>query len=844
MRLAGRHRRRPEGRPRQGVAGQAVRLGGGLPLRRPGRPGLRRPRLHARVRRRAVLPRAPGRPDLGGHLARSSGWSSPGPSRSAASAGSSADDRRRPPADAGRPRTRAGAASGRSTSGRCSPRARSRSSARRPGPDLAETVRDNLHGDGQRDALPLRQPEVRRKPGASRATRTSPRCPRCPTPSLVALNPLRAATVTQAGGRRGCAGASSSRAAAWSRAARPRPQMQRDVRDDRPPRTAWRSSARTAWAMIDLTTNAAVVHRRRQPVAAARRRGRDRPERLGHRRVHPLRDADRVQPDHRQRRRGRPRRVRLPGALASTTPRPTRSSCSWRASSDPSGSSRWPTGRSSSASRSSPSRSGGQRAGAGGGDRPQRVDRRRGPGDRRRARRRRGHPLRRSRRAARGRRARTPAAGGPGRSVGRGRTGVVTVSTGEASLIADLAAETGLDLPPVPDAARAAILRDLPTMGYVGNPIDPWGAADDAIAIRSVFARLRRVGCLRRPRDRPRLPVPLAAGRGRGRADGHDARSLDATRDRPEILPVFISLTSGEPTPEIQALLDAAGGVPLLRGPREAERAIARRAWWEARRAERRLGRARPPDLAGAGGRPDARAVTTTDPSGRGRDAAASTDAVRGRAPRAAAGRRRPGRRGDRRRPTPATARAAAAGWAAGRSRSSSTPSVWPTRAISAAFALGLAGDQRSNGGRSELLELRPAARPRRPRRARRADGRRRDRAHRRARPRPAVRTGRRRRARRGPRRGPRRRGDPARADRPSRGARDARVAPRGPLLAGARGRPAVDRRAVADLVVALGRLAWDRPDLVAVDLNPVLAGPDGAIAVDALVVLEDASTG
>ena len=53
VRLAGRHRGRPQGRPRQGVAGQAVRVGGGLPLRRPGRPGLRRPRLHARVRRRS-----------------------------------------------------------------------------------------------------------------------------------------------------------------------------------------------------------------------------------------------------------------------------------------------------------------------------------------------------------------------------------------------------------------------------------------------------------------------------------------------------------------------------------------------------------------------------------------------------------------------------------------------------------------------------------------------------------------------------------------------------------------------------------------------------------------------
>src|SRR5260221_340300 len=41
-----------------------------------------------------------------------------------------------------------------------------------------------------------------------------------------------------------------------------------------------------------------------------------------------------------------------------------------------------------------------------------------------------------------------------GRRVGRGRTGVVTVSTGEASLIADLAPQTGIDLPDVPPSAR------------------------------------------------------------------------------------------------------------------------------------------------------------------------------------------------------------------------------------------------------------------------------------------------------------------------------------------------------------------------------------------------------
>jgi ATP-grasp domain len=57
-------------------------------------------------------------------------------------------------------------------------------------------------------------------------------------------------------------------------------------------------------------------------------------------------------------------------------------------------------------------------------------------------------------------------------------------------------------------------------------------------------------------------------------------------------------------------------------------------------------------------------------------------------------------------------------------------------------------------------------------------------------------------------------------------------------LLDGVRGRPAADRAAIAEIIVAVGRLAIDRPDIVAIDLNPVISGPTGTIAVDALVVM------
>ena len=278
--------------------------------------------------------------------------------------------------------------------------------------------------------------------GASRATRTSPPCPRCPTRSLIALNPLRAAAVTQQAADVACPAVlipgggvvEGGEAAA---------QMQAEVRAIAI-RHGMAVIGPNCMGMIDLTTNSPVYIGDVYPwlprggVAGIAQSG------SRHRRVHPLRHADRLQPDHRQRRRGRPRRVRLRGLLPRGSRRPTRSSCSSRGSSGPSGSSLSPIVRSSSASRSSRSRSAA-------GTRP----------------RRRPSPTSGSLAGERRVTDAALAAAGVvrcadldelleaaelhagcrrlGRSVGRGRTGLVTVSTGEASLIADLAPRTGLD---------------------------------------------------------------------------------------------------------------------------------------------------------------------------------------------------------------------------------------------------------------------------------------------------------------------------------------------------------------------------------------------------------------
>jgi acetate---CoA ligase (ADP-forming) len=424
-----------------------------------------------------------------------------------------------------------------------------------------------------------------------------------------------------------------------------------------------------------------------------------------------------------------------------------------------------------------------------------------------------------------------------GRRVGRGRTGVVTVSTGEASLIADLVPRTGVDLPPVPDGARAAILEALPTMGYIGNPLDPWGAGDPAIAYTAAFEAMAASGAydvLVLVHDFPYRSLPSEVATANEVTGG----LLAATAERPAILPVYVSLTSGEPPPETKALLDTTGGgAPLLRGALEAFRAIALVAEWERRRDERlergpwrrgwgRLARDRtsyghdatvidpvahvPAEpvalserdsllLVGAAGVPVVEATPVLD--------AATAVAVA----------RRIGR--------PVALKIDAVGLAHKSDLGGVVLELEGDDEVYAA-ALGLFEGARRRGLSVRGLLVEPMARPG----IELILGMRRD-------PQfgPAVLVG-------------------------SGGVLAEllddvaiRLAPldqstaltmldglRGAvLLRGVRGRPGADRAAVARMLVALGDLGLERPDIVEIDLNPVIAGPHGAMAVDALVVLD-----
>jgi hypothetical protein len=57
------------------------------------------------------------------------------------------------------------------------------------------------------------------------------------------------------------------------------------------------------------------------------------------------------------------------------------------------------------------------------------------------------------------------------------------------------------------------------------------------------------------------------------------------------------------------------------------------------------------------------------------------------------------------------------------------------------------------------------------------------------------------------------------------------------PLLSGARGAPPVDVAALAEVIAKVSETLAARPDLAEIELNPVRVGPDGVLAVDALII-------
>ncbi|MBV8770864.1 MAG: acetate--CoA ligase family protein, partial [Deltaproteobacteria bacterium] len=62
-------------------------------------------------------------------------------------------------------------------------------------------------------------------------------------------------------------------------------------------------------------------------------------------------------------------------------------------------------------------------------------------------------------------------------------------------------------------------------------------------------------------------------------------------------------------------------------------------------------------------------------------------------------------------------------------------------------------------------------------------------------------------------------------------------------MLSGVRGAKPIDSAAVIEVIVRISRLVSDQPEITELDLNPVVAYPDGLRVLDARIVLRDAAS-
>jgi acetate---CoA ligase (ADP-forming) len=157
------------------------------------------------------------------------------------------------------------------------------------------------------------------------------------------------------------------------------------------------------------------------------------------------------------------------------------------------------------------------------------------------------------------------------------RLGVITSSGGQAELMLDIGAETGLELPPLAADTKADLDR---LCGYItgdGNPLDTWGNGTFAANLDHALAALQsspdhdaivftRDNCLDQPMDQPETALSYLQQFARGAA----------ASDKPHYL---LHTRAGAIDPAHVECLRAAG-IPIVRGIRDGLGAIDKLARW------------------------------------------------------------------------------------------------------------------------------------------------------------------------------------------------------------------------------------------------------------------------
>lgn len=172
---------------------------------------------------------------------------------------------------------------------------------------------------------------------------------------------------------------------------------------------------------------------------------------------------------------------------------------------------------------------------------------------------------------------------GRGRRPAGTRVGAISESGGEGALLADHGAAAGLPFEPLPEALAHELALEFPNYLAPGNPLDAW-AVD---AADRVYPRSLELMAASGSFDILLAHVDLSQFRGEAERRWIETivRALaEATSGRP-IFPAVTSVHTADPPREVQELARELD-LPLLRGSGAAMRALARVAGWRPARAD------------------------------------------------------------------------------------------------------------------------------------------------------------------------------------------------------------------------------------------------------------------
>ena len=155
------------------------------------------------------------------------------------------------------------------------------------------------------------------------------------------------------------------------------------------------------------------------------------------------------------------------------------------------------------------------------------------------------------------------------------RIGGISESGGECALLADHAEDAGLPFPPLQPDLAARLQAEFPNYLAPGNPLDAWAVADESVVYPRSLELLAESGAV----DVVLAQVDLSQFRDESNDGWCEValRTLAELRERTGVYAVGTTVHSADPPRAFQELSSELE-LPLLRGPRDAMLALARTA--------------------------------------------------------------------------------------------------------------------------------------------------------------------------------------------------------------------------------------------------------------------------